>query len=177
MGTFTWRANRLCAATPPRQGVVVDVGECAIERPKKKPRACSSGKQKRHTLKAQGLLERGTRRILAVRVGKGRRHDCHLFKASQTRVHPSSPLDADTGHQGLQKLPANTHQPVKATRKHPLTREQKQANRRINSRRVVVEHAIRRLKVFRLLGERYRNRRKRFGLRLNLIAALTNLQL
>ena len=42
---------------------------------------------------------------------------------------------------------------------------------------MVVEHAIRRLKVFRLLGERYRNRRKRFGLRLNLIAALTNLQL
>lgn len=36
-------------------------------------------------------------------------------------------------------------------------------------------HSCRR-KVFRLLGERYRNRRKRFGLCLNLIAALTNLQ-
>ena len=46
----------------------------------------------------------------------------------------------------------------------------------LNSRRVVVEHAIRWLKVFRLLGERYRNRRKRFGLRVNLIAALANLQ-
>lgn len=123
------------------------------------------------------LLERGTRRILAVSAGKGRRHDFHLFKQSQLRVHPSVPIHADTGYQGIQKLHANTHKPTKATRKRPLTPEQKQANRAINSRRVVIEHAIRRLKVFRLLGERYRNRRRRFGLRLNLIAALTNLEL
>ena len=123
------------------------------------------------------LLERGSRRILAVRAGKGRRHDFHLFKQSQVRVHPRVEMFADTGYQGLQKLHANTRKPAKATKKHPLTAEQKRANRQINSRRVVVEHAIRRLKVFRLLGERYRNRRKRFGLRLNLIAALTNLQL
>ena len=83
----------------------------------------------------------------------------------------------NTGYQGLQKLHANCRKPAKATKKRPLTREQKRANRQVNSRRVVVEHAIRRLKVFRLLGERYRNRRKRFGLRVNLIAALTNLQL
>ena len=123
------------------------------------------------------LLEHGTRRILCVRVGPGRRHDFRLFKESRVRVHPSIPVDADTGYQGLQKLHANTHKPHKATRRHPLTREQKQANRAINSRRIVVAPAIRRLKVFRLLGERYRNRRRRFGLRLNLIAALTNLQL
>lgn len=123
------------------------------------------------------LLAQGSRRILAVRVGKGRRHDFHLFKRSQTRVHPGVAIFADTGYQGLQKLHANTRKPVKATRKHPLTRAQKQANRAINSQRVVVEHAIRRLKVFRMLGERYRNRRKRFGLRVNLIAALANLQL
>ena len=123
------------------------------------------------------LLETGTRRILAVCVGKGRRHDFHLFKQSQTRVHPSVEMFADTGYQGLQKLHGLTRKPTKATKKRPLDPEQKRANRAINSRRVVVEHAIRRLKVFRLLGERYRNRRKRFGLRLNLIAALTNLQL
>ncbi len=123
------------------------------------------------------LLEHGSQRILCVRVDKGRRHDFRLCKESRVRVHPSVLIDADTGYQGLQKLHANTHKPTKATKKHPLTPEQKRANRVINSRRIVVEHAIRRLKVFRLLGERYRNRRRRFGLRLNLIAALTNLQL
>jgi transposase len=110
-------------------------------------------------------------------MGKGRRHDFHLYKQSRGRVHPRLPMHADTGYQGLQKLRANTHKPQKATKKHPLTREQKQINRAINSQRLVVEQAIRRLKVFRLLGERCRNRRRRFGLRLNLIAALTNLEL
>jgi hypothetical protein len=35
-------------------------------------------------------------------------------------------------------------------------------------------NVIRRLKIFRILSERYRNRRKRFGLRFNLIAAIYN---
>jgi hypothetical protein len=40
--------------------------------------------------------------------------------------------------------------------------------------RISVEHVIRRFKSFRLFSGRYRNRRKRFGLRLNLIAGLLN---
>jgi hypothetical protein len=36
---------------------------------------------------------------------------------------------------------------------------------------------IRRLKVFRVLKETYRHRRRRFGLRLNLIAGLYNADL
>ena len=159
------------------QGVVIDVGECAVERPKKSSAPTTRAKKKRHTLKAQVLLERGSRRILALRVGKGWRHDFHLCKQSRVRVHPGVPINVETGYQGLQKVHANTYKPAKATKKHPLSREQKLANRQINSRRVVIEHAIRRLKVFRLLGERYRHRRRRFGLRLNLIATLTNLDL
>lgn len=40
--------------------------------------------------------------------------------------------------------------------------------------RVMIEHINSQLKKFRILSERYRNRRKRFGLRINLIAALVN---
>ena len=98
------------------QGVVVDVGECACERPKKAARLCYSGKKRRHPLKAQVLLERHTRRILAVRVGKGRRHGFDLFKRSRARVHPAVERFADTGCQGLQKLHANTRKPAKATK-------------------------------------------------------------
>jgi hypothetical protein len=163
MSVFTWRANRLCATTPAGKGWSSTWASAPWSVPKKQ-RACYSGKKKRHTPKAQVLLERGTRRILAVRVGKGRRHDFHLCKQSQVRVHPSVPIYADSGYQGLQKLHANTRKPTKATKKRPLTSEQKRVNRAINSRRVVIEHTIRRLKVFRLLGERYRSRRRRLGL-------------
>lgn len=122
-------------------------------------------------------MQAGSGRILSVCTGKGRRHDFHLFKKSEVRVHPAVQIACDTGYQGLQKLHANCLKPQKATKKHPLSKEQKAANRAINSKRVAVEHAIRRLKIFRILAERYRNRRRRFGLRLNLIAALTNLEL
>ncbi len=40
--------------------------------------------------------------------------------------------------------------------------------------RVVIEHINSQLKKFRILSERYRNGRKRFSLRINLIAALVN---
>ena len=60
---------------------------------------------------------------------------------------------------------------------HPLTSEQKTANRELACQRIFVEHVIRKVKIFRILSERYRNRRKRFGLRFNLIASLYNLEL
>ena len=41
----------------------------------------------------------------------------------------------------------------------------------------MAEPIIRSLKIFRILSERYRNRRRRFGLRFNLIAALYNYEL
>lgn len=39
-----------------------------------------------------------------------------------------------------------------------------------------IEHNNR-LKIFRILAERYRNRRRRFGLRFNLISAILNSEL
>jgi hypothetical protein len=50
-------------------------------------------------------------------------------------------------------------------------------NRALAKLRVRVEHAIRRVKIFRIFSGRYRNRRKRLGLRLSLIAGLLNYEL
>jgi len=41
----------------------------------------------------------------------------------------------------------------------------------------LIENIIRQLKIFRILSERFRNRRKRFGLRFNLIASIYNMEL
>jgi hypothetical protein len=86
-------------------------------------------------------------------------------------------LQADSGYQGLKKFHAHCELPIKSTKKYPLTKEQKRDNHILSSSRVLVENVIRRLKIFKVLSERYRNRRKRFGLRLNLIAAICNYQL
>ncbi|MDR2882664.1 MAG: IS5/IS1182 family transposase, partial [Alistipes sp.] len=39
------------------------------------------------------------------------------------------------------------------------------------------ENIIREVKIFRIIAEKYRNRRRRFALRFNLIAAIYNLNL
>lgn len=89
----------------------------------------------------------------------------------------STKIQADSGYQGIQKRNKNSEIPKKGSKKKPLTLEQKKANQKLSSSRVSIENVIRNLKIFRILAEKYRNRRKRFGLRINLIAAITNLQL
>ena len=84
---------------------------------------------------------------------------------------------ADSGYQGLTKIHTNSETPSKKSKKHPLTDEQKKQNRELSRKRIFCEHVIGKLKIFRILKERYRNRRKRFGLRFNLISALYNLAL
>lgn len=83
----------------------------------------------------------------------------------------------DTGYLGLQKMHANTSMPKKKSKKMPLTMEDKQKNRELSSQRVTNEHVIGTIKRFKIIADKYRNRRKRFGLRFNLIAGICNIEL
>ena len=105
----------------------------------------------------------------------GKTHDFALFKNSRLALASHLELLADTGYQGVDKLHSNSHTPHKKSKHRPLTPQQKQQNQTLASRRIRVEHALRILKRFRILNSTYRNRRKRFGLRLNLLAAIANL--
>lgn len=80
----------------------------------------------------------------------------------------------DSGYTGIKKLQSNTKLPQKRGKREPLTKEQKKENQVIASERILNENVIGCLKRFKILGDKYRNRRKRFGLRLNLIAGIYN---
>ena len=123
------------------------------------------------------MVNQRTMEIIATTFGKGSTHDFRLFKESYAGMAQDILCLADTGYLGIHKLHANSQIPAKKSKLHPLTPEQKVANRELASHRIFCEHIIGRLKVFHILSERYRNRRKRFGLRFNLIAALYNLEL
>ena len=84
---------------------------------------------------------------------------------------------ADKGYQGIQKIHESSKIPHKKTKKKKLSLEQKKYNRDLASIRIVIEHVYRSLKIFRILSERYRNRRSRFSLRFNLIAGIYNYEL
>jgi len=115
--------------------------------------------------------------ILKTAFGNGSTHDFRLFKESYAGIARDILCLADTGYLGIHKLHTNSQIPAKSSKLHPLTLEQKAANRELASKRIFCEHIIGRLKVFRILRDQYRNRRKRFGLRFNLIAAIYNLEL
>ncbi len=83
----------------------------------------------------------------------------------------------DTGYIGYQKMHSNTEMPKKRTKFHPLTDDEKKRNKELSSLRVLNEHVIGRVKRFKIIACSYRNRRKRFGLRFNLIAGICNFEL
>jgi len=123
------------------------------------------------------IVDQKTQEIIATAFALGSQHDFELFRQSRCCFSKHIRSLADTGYLGLNNVHANSQIPAKKSKLHPLTKEQKASNRRLSHERVLVENVIRRLKIFRILSERYRNRRKRFSLRFNLIAAIYNLEL
>ncbi len=101
-------------------------------------------------------------------------HDLTLFRHSEVRVHRDTAVIGDAGYQGIWRDHGHAITPHKASKARPLSPEERQENRALASTRLRVEHVIRQLKIFRVLKEVYRHRRRRFSLRVNLIAALCN---
>ncbi len=122
-------------------------------------------------------VDKKTRRILCTAGCEGKRNDFKLLKDSRVRFLKSTTTLMDSGYQGVEALHANALIPKKKTKGGKLTKQQKRYNRMLSSERVLVENVLGCLKRFHILTDRYRNRRKRFGLRFNLIAGLYNYEL
>ncbi len=82
---------------------------------------------------------------------------------------------ADSGYQGIKNIHENSEIPIKKPKDRELTDEEKQYNKELSQRRIFIEHVNRRIKIFRICKEVYRNKRKRMELRIKLIAAIYNL--
>jgi hypothetical protein len=121
-------------------------------------------------MKAQVVVDKPSRKAIRTAFSAGRDHGFRLFEEPGTRIHPSVQAQTDTGFIGITKIHANSASP----KKRALSKEGKAENKRISSERASNEHAIGFIKRFKILSERYRNRRKRFGLRFNLIAGICN---
>ena len=115
--------------------------------------------------------------IICTHFCNGKTHDFNLFKKSKLPLRPATRVIVDTGYIGIK----NTHHlcelPEKRSKHHPLTDTAKRFNRTLSSIRALNENVIGCIKRFRIISERYRNRRRRFALRFNLIAGLYNYEL
>jgi transposase len=86
-------------------------------------------------------------------------------------------IQADSGFQGIKEFHANSEIPKKKPKGGSLTKDEKTNNRRISRERILIENINAKLKVFKILANKYRNRRLRYGLRMALICSIYNSEL
>jgi hypothetical protein len=72
------------------------------------------------------------------------------------------------------KFHSNSILPKKRIKRKPLSKEDKKCNRLISSDRVINENVIGFIKRFKIISDKYRNRRRRFKLMFNLICGICN---
>jgi hypothetical protein len=158
----------------------------ATERPTRRPeagqRAYYSGKKRRHTIKNQVVTARRTKppgpgkkpqrlRIAAVSGSfPGSVHDKKVYDRTRAVCPPDVRRAGDTAYLGT---PLET--PARKPRGGELTAGQKERNRRVSRRRIVAEHGIGKMKVWRIASERYRNPNRRHTLIMKNVAGLHNL--
>ena len=126
---------------------------------------------------SQVLLNQVTKEIICLAHSKGREQDLGIFKESKVRFNKELECLADKGDRGIEKLHSHSCIPKKKTRKSELSAEDKSQNSVLAQKQIVVAYVHRKLKFFRILLSRYRNRHRRFRLRFNLIAGLDNYEL
>lgn len=119
-------------------------------------------------------MDKASKKVIFTEFSNGKKHDFQLFKDSKAKIHPEIKVLADSGYQGLTKLHAMAKTPIKKSKNKPLTKIDKESNRQLAKDRILNENVIGILKRFKILSDRYRNRRKRFALRFNLISGIYN---
>jgi DDE superfamily endonuclease len=103
-------------------------------------------------------------------------NDLTLLRQSTTLDRVPGGTMLDSGYQGIRKDRPDQllYQAHRASRGHPLTPEQKAENRCLGHYRVRIEHALARLKIYRVLAEVYRHGRDLYNDVFRVVAALTN---
>ena len=152
-----------------------------------------SGKKKRHTVKNTIIVNKEQLILYAGRAHPGKIHDLKMLQEddpdlgiiTQTLKSADEPpkeiqilVFSDMGYKKIQEMyPGGTHkQPHKRPKDGRLTNRQKQDNKSIGRRRVHVEHAIGKLKRYRILGRPFDGTIEEFDLAMSVITGLANLK-
>lgn len=157
------------------ENLIIDATEQPIERPKKKQKQYYSGKKKRHTLKTEIRVTPTGRIVNVSKTFPGCVHDFEVYKNGPP-IHRDSRAFADSGYQGLDKLHQATEIPYKKSKDRKLDKEEREYNLGLSRFRIKVENILCQIKVFRILSDRYRNKRKRYAVKFNIIAGIVNLK-
>ena len=170
--------EELFEAFPEVKEIIIDGTERPIQRPKdvEKQKKNYSGKKKAHTCKNIVISNENRRISYLSPTTEGKNHDYGIFKEEfppPSDIFPENvTLWMDLGFIGVEKdYPcATVMMPKKKPRGKELTNEEKKHNKAINRFRVVVEHAIGGVKRFRIVTDKFRNRKGGFDDKVMLIS-------
>jgi hypothetical protein len=166
-------------ADTPGLAVVIDTFEQRTHRPRRRQRAYYSGKKKAHTLKSQVGVDEGTGRVVDVSDSvPGPWADIKLLKKSRLlkRLPEGVGGIGDLAYVGIADLHPEWlgAAPRRKPRGQDRPPEDRTYNRAFSRRRIVVEHAIGRLRRFRSVSHVNRHRRKGHAARVRAVAGLVN---
>ncbi len=172
---------------------LTDASEQPIQKPKRRDMEKShySGKAHTHTAKVQYTMNCDGLIVHKTAHSPGSVNDITIFK----KKHPSFPEICspdgdnsvavrlrnlmDKGYMGAQKIENGTRV-ILPIRKRPgkkLSEEEKSYNNCHSSIRIYVENGIRRIKVFRIMGDKYRNPLKKYDMINSIVCGLVNLRI
>ena len=115
--------------------------------------------------------------IICIFEEKGSVHDFEIYKRSGINIINGILLVGDKGFQGIRDIHANSLIPFKKAKNSQLTAEQKRFNSNLSKFRIKIEHVNRRIKRFKILQIRYRNKQHKHLLRISLICGIFNFEL
>src|SRR3954465_10761062 len=166
-------------ADTPGLAVVIDTFEQRTHRPKRRQRAYYPGKKKVHTPKNQVGVDEGSGRVVDVSDSvPGPWADIKLLKKSRLLKRLPAGVGGIGGlaYVGIADLhPAGLGAaPRRKPRGKDRPPEDRAYNRAFSRRRIVVEHAIGRLRRFRAVAHVNRHRRKGHAARVRAVAGLVN---
>jgi hypothetical protein len=144
---------------------ILDGTERPIRRPTDpaRQRANFSGKKKRHTRKNNVITDKRTGKVKGLSpTVEGKRHDKKLADEQDGAFPPGSTLWKDTGFQGYEPNKVKTLQPTRKPKGRDLSPDEKAANTAISRERILIEHTLGGVKVFRIVHDVFRNVREGF---------------
>ncbi len=137
--------------------LLVDSSEQQRERPGeyKEQKKFFSGKKKKHTFKNQFIILPQAQDIVDVIAGRpGPTSDISLLREQQEKFATTQKFKGDKGYIGEDYVAT----PHKKPKNRELTEIQKQENQVFSSRRILIEHLIRMVKIFQIATQRFRLR-------------------
>jgi hypothetical protein len=158
-----------------RSLIIIDATENQIERPKKNQKPYYSGKKKKHTIKTEIRVTKKGEIVHVSESVPGAVHDFDLLKKGE-KIPKGSRVYVDSGYQGIQNIHKESEYPYKKPRKGELSSEEKEYNTALSRVRVKVENVLARIKVFKIMAHRYRNKREMFNEKFRIVAGIVNLK-